>query len=102
MSFERDTINILTRIERNIERILRTQRHITRKAEQIMATQTEAAAELDNLKNQLSKANEEIQAKIAELVAAAGSADVTPELQAAIDGLKPAAQTLDDIVPDVT
>ncbi len=66
-----------------------------------MATQTEAAAALRDLKAQLTKANDEIQAKIAALVAAGGNSDnLSPELAQAIEELKPAAQTLDDIVPD--
>lgn len=68
----------------------------------IMATQEEAAATLSALKDQLTKANGEIQAKIQALIDAANAADtVNPTLQAAIDDLKPAAQALDDIVPDV-
>ena len=67
-----------------------------------MATQEEAAATLSALKDQLTKANGEIQAKIQALIDAANAADtVNPTLQAAIDDLKPAAQALDDIVPDV-
>jgi uncharacterized coiled-coil DUF342 family protein len=67
----------------------------------IMATQAEAIAELQALKDQLVKANTEIQNKIQTLVDAANNAgNVSPELQAAIDDLKPAAQALDDIVPD--
>ena len=78
------------------------QNETTRKVNQIMATQAEDAQTLRDLKTQLGKANDEIQAKIQALVDAAAKADVTPELQAAIDDLKPAAQQLDDIVPDVT
>jgi hypothetical protein len=82
--------------------------------DKIMATQAEDAQELRNLKQtlidvstQLTKASDEILAKIAALIAAAQNADVSTELQAAIDDLKPAgdalkpiAQAMDDIVPD--
>ena len=66
----------------------------------IMANQTQAAEQLAELGTQLEKANTEIQAKIAELVAVAANGEVSPALQAAIDALVPAAQQLDDIVPD--
>lgn len=66
-----------------------------------MSTQAEVAAELRALKDQLVKANTEIQAKIAELIAAAGNQDnASQELTDAADALKVAAQTLDDVVPD--
>lgn len=81
--------------------ILSNQYFIIQKLNEIMSTQEEAAAALRALKDQLVKANTEIQAKIQALIDAAGNADqVNPELQAAIDDLKPAAQALDDIVPD--
>ncbi len=82
----------------------------------VMATQAEDAAALKELKQgltdvatQLSKATDEILAKIKALTDAAANADVNPELQAAIDdvkaagdALKPVAQALDDVVPDTT
>lgn len=75
---------------------------LTKKTNTIMSTQKEAAAELVAFKEQLAKANDEIQAKIQALTDAANSADtVDPELQAAIDDLKPAVEALDNIVPDV-
>lgn len=53
------------------------------------------------LKEQLVKANTEIQTKIQALTDAANaSQNLSPELAQAIEDLKPAAQTLDDIVPD--
>lgn len=67
----------------------------------IMATQKEAADKVNAVAAELAKANTEIQAKIQALVDAAGNADnVSTELQTAIDNLVPAAQALDDIVPD--
>lgn len=68
----------------------------------IMGTQADLAAQLAALSDQLVKAKGEIVAKIADLETAIGNQDnVSPELQAAFDALKPAAQALDDIVPDV-
>lgn len=63
-------------------------------------TQAQDAQILRDLKTQLARANDEIQAKIQALIDAAASAPVSDELQAAIDDLKPAAQALDDIVPE--
>lgn len=73
---------------------------ITTKIDHTMATQQDAANQLAGVSTQLAKANTEIQGKIAELVEASKNTDTTPELQAAIDALVPAAQSLDDIVPD--
>lgn len=57
---------------------------------------------LTDLKAQLIKSNTEIQAKIEALQAAVEAAgDEVPEgVVAALNDLLPAAQTLDDIVPD--
>lgn len=66
-----------------------------------MSTQTELAASINAVKDQLAKVGTEINGKIAELTAALDNAGaVSPEVQDAIDGLKAAAQSLDDIVPD--
>lgn len=70
------------------------------KLDKIMATQKEDAAILADVLAKLQKANAEIQKKIQDLIDAAANADVQPELQSAIDALTPAAQALDDIVPD--
>jgi ABC-type transporter Mla subunit MlaD len=69
----------------------------------IMSEQDDAAAELAGFKDQLIKANAEIQAKIQALIDAANQAPagtLQPNLKAAIEDLKPVAQALDDIVPD--
>lgn len=66
----------------------------------IMAKAEESVAALTALKDQLTKANGEIQKKIQDLVDAAANADVPQAVVDAIEALKPAAQTLDDIVPD--
>lgn len=73
---------------------------LIKKTNQIMATQAQAAQELVAFKEQLSKVNGEIQAKIQTLIDAAANKDVDPELQSAIDDLSAPIQALDDIVPD--
>ena len=78
---------------------------INRKADKIMATQAELAAQLNDLGVELGKIGTETQSlldKIEELgkIIAAGG-DVTPELQAAFDAVKAQAQAVDDKVPDV-
>lgn len=72
------------------------------KLDTIMSTAEESEKQLGEIKDQLVKANTEIQAKIQALVdAAAASGNNTPAgVQAAIEALKPAAQSLDDVVPD--
>jgi len=68
-----------------------------------MATQQDAAAELQNVNQQLQKIGTETQSlldKITALEQAAGSADVQPELQAAIDAVVAQAKVVDDLVPD--
>lgn len=72
--------------------------------DQIMSTQAELAAQLDELGVQLEKIAAETQSlldKIDELgaIIAAGG-NVTPELQAAFDAVRAQAQVVDDKVPD--
>lgn len=55
---------------------------------------------LEDLKDQLTKANQEIQDKIALLQDEIDNADVPQGVTDALDNLKVAAQSLDDIVPD--
>lgn len=76
--------------------------NLNRKVKTIMSEQTDEAAQIGAIKDQLVKANTEIQAKIQALTDAAASAGGTldPALKQAIEDLKPAAQTLDDVVPD--
>ncbi len=67
-----------------------------------MANQAELAQALADLTSQLTKASGEILAKIAVLEQAIVDAgNVTPEVEAALSEAKAAAQSLDDIVPDV-
>lgn len=74
---------------------------LIKKVDHIVTTQTELAAQLTALKDQLSKASGEITAKIAALEDAVNNAgSVTPEVEAALADAKAAAQALDDIVPD--
>jgi uncharacterized iron-regulated protein len=66
-------------------------------------TQAEAAAELQNVNQTLQKVATETQSlldKIAALEAAAGNADVQPELQAAIDAVVAQSKVVDDLVAD--
>jgi len=62
-----------------------------------MSTQAEAAEKLNQVTAQLVK----VQAEIQKLIDAAASEDeISPELQAAIDGVSAAAQAADDKNPD--
>lgn len=64
-------------------------------------TNEELAQGLTDLKTQLVKANGELTAKIAALEKAIQDADNVPDtVVAAFNDLKPAAQAIDDIVPD--
>lgn len=74
---------------------------INKKLDKLMATAEESAKQLSDIKDELIKANDEIQKKIQALVDAANNAGNTdPAVQAGIDALVPAAKALDDIVPD--
>lgn len=61
---------------------------------------SEVAAQLTSLGEQLTKAKDEILAKIAALEAALGDVDLPEEAEAALLALKDKAQSLDDVVPD--
>lgn len=70
-----------------------------------MATQTEAAAVLNELNTKLDKISGETSASLAEIQALKDAAqnnqgEVGPELQAAIDAVVARAQALDDLVQD--
>jgi hypothetical protein len=68
-----------------------------------MPTQADAAAELQNVNQQLQKIGTETQTlldKITALEQAGGNTDVQPELQAAIDAVVAQAKVVDDLVPD--
>ena len=67
---------------------------------QIMATQTELAAELAAKTAQIRKAIDEITTRLAALEEAVRNAPVVPELTAAVAALSAAVQAADDIVPD--
>ena len=81
--------------------IKRELRNLSRKAEIIMASQTEQAAALKALTAQVAKAKKEITDKVAALEAqiAAGGAS-TPEVDVAMQDLKDAIQGVDDLNPD--
>jgi len=70
---------------------------IIKKLNKIMATQAEAAVQLDTVTTKLGKVLTEIQAL---KDAAAAAANVSPELQAAIDRVVGAAEAADNANPD--
>ena len=76
-------------------------RNLSRKADIIMASQTEQAAALKAVTAQVAKAKKEIIDKVAALEAqiTAGGAS-TPEVDAAMQDLKDAVQGVDDLNPD--
>jgi uncharacterized protein YoxC len=69
-----------------------------------MATQEEAAAQLEAINTQLQKIGTETQSlldKVTELQnAAAAAGEVQPALQTAIDAVSAQAKVVDDLVPD--
>lgn len=91
-------------IESYLKSIEKKLNHLNKKALKIMATQDEAAAQLQEITTQLTKVGTETSTlleKVAALEAAAAAAgNVTPQLQTAIDAVKAQAQAVDDEVPD--
>lgn len=74
---------------------------IIKKLDKIMSDQTQLAADLQALTAQTEKAKAEIIAKVAELEAAITNAgNTTPEVDAALAGLKAAVQGVDDLNAD--
>lgn len=69
------------------------------KLEKILMKQSELAAALEAVKNQLSKAKDEILAEIEKLKSS--DPDISPEGVAAIENLQAIGQALDDVVADV-
>lgn len=77
---------------------------IEQKLEKIMATQTEAAIQVNALTAKINKIGSETantlqKVKDLEAIIVAGG-EVTPELQAALDAAVAAAQVADDLIPD--
>jgi len=72
--------------------------------EKIVATQAELAVQVTALTDQVGKIGAETRTlltRVEELLAViAAGGEVTPELQAAVDGLKAQVQVVDDLVPD--
>lgn len=70
-----------------------------------MATQADAAAQLNAVNDKLTKVGTETSALLDEVQklkdAAANSDQVSPELQAAIDAVSAQADKVDNLVPDV-
>lgn len=79
---------------------------LLRRTEQIMVTQADAAKQLTDVKDELVKVQSETRGlldKITELeTAVQNAANVSPELQAAVDGVVEAAGTVDSMVPDAS
>lgn len=74
---------------------------INNKLTQIMATQAQVAADLVALTDQVTKIKSEVTGKLQELadaIAAQGTA--SPEVEAALAGLKAEVQAVDDLVVD--
>jgi hypothetical protein len=65
-----------------------------------MSKLSELANKLGALDEQLTKAKDEILAKLDELQTALADMDIPADAQAILDNLGTLAQTLDDIVPD--
>src|SRR5439155_18533027 len=99
--WEIDTLVHISRQVFHVKEQLLEQQGILNK---IMATQTDAAVQLAGIKDDLVKVAAETQglldAVAALQAAAASAANVTPELQAAIDAVASQAKTVDDLVPD--
>lgn len=88
----------LRRYDLSICKILQLLQEILRKEDKIMS---QLGDTLNSIKDQVGKATVEILGKIADLEAALANAGTIPvDAQTALDGLKVAAQALDDIVPD--
>jgi DNA repair exonuclease SbcCD ATPase subunit len=75
-------------------------RHIITQQKEIDMKLSELAVVLTTMAGQITKAKDEIVAKIAELQAALADVDLPAEAQAKLDELTTLAQALDDIVPD--
>lgn len=81
--------------------IAQTQKEILKDVQKIMATQSEEAAKLQAIGDQLDKATAEIVAAVQQLKdALAAAGNTTPEVDTATDRLSKAAQALDDLNPD--
>lgn len=77
---------------------------INSKVDQIMATQAQLAADLDNLQLQVEKIGGEVQTlleRITDLENAINNGPpVSPEVESALANLKAQVQVVDDLVPD--
>lgn len=103
MDQENVVIHIHNEVSGDLKKIIYETHHLIKK---LMATQAEIAQQLADLGTQIGKIGTETTAtlqKVAELEAALGNqTDVSPELQAAFDGLKAQVQVVDDLIPDAT
>lgn len=72
----------------------------TKLLENVMASQAQLAAQIQGITAQVSKAKDEITAKISDLTNQIGAAQVvSPEVTQALSALQAAVQAVDDIVP---
>ena len=72
---------------------------INNKIGTLVMTGQEALAAIQAVGTQLTKAKDEIVAKLAQLEAALANTNLPPEAEAALTDLKAQAQALDDVVP---
>ena len=85
-----------------LDEVLTELEEIKTTLKEISMTGAEALAAIQAIGTQLTKAKDEIVAKIAQLEAATANANLSPEAEAALADLKNQAQALDDVVPDAT
>lgn len=98
-----DVLTRLTRIEQSLKHQHDMLHFLTEQGTQIMATQTEMAAALNKVNDQLVKVGGEttqLLKDIDDLKVLIANAPVTPELQAAFDKVAAQAKVVDDLVPD--
>jgi hypothetical protein len=85
-----------------LDEVLTLLAEIQKTLKEIAMTGAEALAAIQAVGTQLTKAKDEILAKIAQLEASLANANLSPEAEAALADLKTQAQALDDVVPDTT
>jgi hypothetical protein len=85
-----------------LDEVLAALDEIKQTLKEIQMTGQEALAAIQAIGTQLTKAKDEIIAKIATLEASLANANLSPEAEAALADLKNQAQALDDVVPDAT
>ena len=99
---DRGYTNLLHHMSKNDTKQNQHNQKIERLLKQIMATQDEAAAQLEAVNSELQKIGTETQTLLDKITALenATPADVSPALQSAIDAVVAQAKVVDDLVPD--